>query len=317
MINAFGSEVSADRQPVQRFSRWCAGAGALLALALVLKGILGSANSTAGIGMLYLPVAALAGGAAGWVWGLCVARLWQGARAPRPVGAAGLLLAATCALGLPGYAGFTIWRGLALERAVAAVAQLDAAGLEQALVQSPWRGDRFYLAALAQHPAAPPALLDALVRLADTAPALGLDQPLGSLWDVKGANAKGIAAIRLVALHPNTRPDTLARLADGPHAALVLGDVLRNPRTPMTVLARHFDSTRYDIEWGLALNPATPVPVLERLARSPDRYTRFNLTYNPATPRAILDALARDPDPTLATHAAQAIARQEGRRAQP
>lgn len=279
-------------------------------MAVLLKGMLGSASSTAGIGMLYLPPAALAGGALGWLWGFCAAWLWRRVRGQRPVPVPGLLLALACAGFIPGYAGHTVWHGLALERAVAGVAQLDAAGLERALAQSAWREDRFFIAALVQHPAAPPALLDAVVRQSEEHPERGLDQPLGSLWDVKGANAKGLAAIRLVALHANTSPDTLARLADGPHAALVLGDVLRNARTPMAVLARHFDSTQYDIEWGLALNPVTPAAVLERLSRSANRYTRFNLTYNPATPRAILEALARDPDPTLATHAAQAIARQ-------
>ena len=89
----------------------------------------------------------------------------------------------------------------------------------------------------------------------------------------------------------------------------VIGDVLRHPKTPMRILERYFDATDPQIEWGLALNPQLPLKVMQRLSRSPDRYTRFNLTYNPATPVAILETLARDPDPTLATHAAQALAR--------
>jgi hypothetical protein len=75
------------------------------------------------------------------------------------------------------------------------------------------------------------------------------------------------------------------------------------------VLERHYESTQYLLEWGLALNPNTPPRVMERLARSGNRYTRINLTRNPATPSAILEGLARDPDELLARSARQALER--------
>ena len=45
-----------------------------------------------------------------------------------------------------------------------------------------------------------------------------LYEPLGSLWDVMGANRKGLAVLRLVAHHPNTLGTTLAKLEAAPQA---------------------------------------------------------------------------------------------------
>ena len=88
-----------------------------------------------------------------------------------------------------------------------------------------------------------------------------------------------------------------------------ISDILRNPKTPMRILAKHFETPDPQAQWGLALNPMLPVAVMEKFAAGPDRYVRFNLTYNPSTPLHILEKLASDPDATLATHATQAIER--------
>jgi hypothetical protein len=132
---------------------------------------------------------------------------------------------------------------------------------------------------------------------------------MGSIWNVMGANRKGLALMRLITYNPNVSPATLERLATGPHTDKVLHDVLRNPATPMKVLEPHFESTDYLVEWGLALNPNTPTTVMERLSRSKNLYTRMNLSYNQATPPEILRRLAQDPDETLARNARQALER--------
>jgi hypothetical protein len=79
---------------------------------------------------------------------------------------------------------------------------MDRAGLERAFAESPWRRDKYFLAALAQHRAASRALLEDIDRLEDPA----LAEPMWSLWDVMGENRKGEALKALVARHPNFRP---------------------------------------------------------------------------------------------------------------
>jgi hypothetical protein len=191
------------------------------------------------------------------------------------------------------------------QSAVRAVPGMTGGELDDVFARSRWNRDRFFLGALALNPAASPALLEAIAVLPDAQ----LYESMGSLWDVMGRNTKGIAVMQLVAGHPHTRGDTLARLADGPHADRLRHELAKNPNTPAEVLKRWFDSTDYLVEWGLALNPKTPPAVMERLAQSTDRYARLNLTYNPATPEAVLERLARDPDELLARNARLALER--------
>jgi len=210
-------------------------------------------------------------------------------------------------LALPVMVIVEIGRGLRLEAAVREVPAMDVAQLGRAYEDSPFRRDRYFLGALAQHPAAGANLLARIAALRDS----DLYEPMGSLWDVMGANRKGLAVMRLVARHPNTDAATLAQLAAQPEAQRVVHELAANPKTPMALLERWFDSTDYLVEWGLALNPMTPQRVMERLAASPNLYTRMNLTYNKATPREILERLARDPDASLARSASYEIERRK------
>jgi hypothetical protein len=170
---------------------------------------------------------------------------------------------------------------------------------------TPFRRDRFFLGALAQHPRARAGLLERIAGLQDPE----LYEPMGSLWDVMGENREGLAVMRLVARHPNTDGATLAKLADGPQAWKIITELAANPRTPLPVLQRWFNSSDTLVETGLALNPKTPQRVLERLSASQNLYTRLNLTYNTATPREILDRLASDGEQSVARNAARAIER--------
>ena len=302
-------------RPEARFALIAGIAGAVFSAVVSVKAIFGSASSTAAIGFVFVPFIMMAAMVFAGVWGLALGCVWHAARGSKTYYGVVLAMAWLVAIGVPAYAGWQVWYGLSLERAVAATAGMNGRELEQAMEQSPWRDNRFFIGAIAQHKQAGEALLDRLAQLPDALPGAELYEPLGSLWDVKGENRKGLAAMRLVVLNPNVGSATLARLAEGPQSDKVIGDILRNPKTPMKILERYFDSTDYEIEWGLALNPLLPVAVMERLSKSENLYTRFNLTYNPATPPAILEKLMRDPDPTLATHAAQALDRQKSRSA--
>ena len=284
---------------------WSGIAGALAVAALSVKSIHASGSSTAALGYIYLPlVAALAAVPIG-LWGMAlghaVLRLRGTVRSPPMVFVAALLVAAA----LPAAIAYEVQRGLRLETAVREVRAMDSLELDRAYEDTPFHHDRYLLAALAQHPRARSALLARIAGLQDPE----LYEPLGSLWDVMGENRKGLAVMRLVAKHPNTDGETLAKLAGGLDPQKILTELAANPRTPLPVLERWFDSTDYLVEWGLALNPKTPQRVMERLAASQNLYTRLNLAYNRATPREILDRLAMDADESVARNAKHAIER--------
>ena len=297
--------IKLSARPEAPWALWAGVAGGLAAAGLSLKGILASGSSTAAIGFIFVPFIAIAAMIPSAVWGLalgCVCLSLRGAQRYAP---AMLAAAWTLTLAAPAAIGWEAWRGLALERAVAATRAMDARALDRAFDGSPWNRDKFYLGALVQRPDAGPALLDRIAALDDPE----LFEPMGSLWDVMGDNRKGIAVMRLVAIHANTGGQTLGRLAAGPRADVLRHELARNPNTPITVLQRWFDSTDYLVEWGLALNPNTPPAVMERLSRSGNRYTRMNLTYNKATPPALLERLSHDSDDLLARNARQALQR--------
>ena len=306
-MNEPAERESISARPESRFAVVTGLIGGLTAVAISVKGIFGSASSTAAIGFLLVPFIAAAAMALSGVWGLALGTVWHALRGTQRYYRAVLLLAWIVTLSLPAVTGWKVWEGFALERAVAETRAMDAAGLDRALEQSGWRDNRFYIGALAQNKAATPALLDRIARL----PNPELTEPLGSLWDVKGDNVKGLSALRLVARHPNVGSTTLEYLAGIPRAQelAVLSDVLRNGKTPMTVIERHIDSKDPLVQTDLALNRNLPVAVIERLAKSPDRYVRMNLTWNEATPVSVLEVLAQDSDEILARNAAQALER--------
>lgn len=299
--------MSLSARPEAPWALWSGVAGAIVVAALSVKAIHASGSSTAALGYIYLPlVAALAAVPIG-LWGMAlghvVLRLRGAVQSPPLVFGAALLAAAA----LPAVVALEVQRGLRLEAAVREIRAMDVLELGRAFEDAPFHRDRHFLAALAQHPSASAGLLGRIAGLQDPE----LYEPLGSLWDVMGENRKGLAVMRLVAQHPNTDGATLARLADGPNVQKIIGELAANPRTPLPVLQRWFESTDSRVEWGLALNPKTPQRVMERLSASPNLYTRINLAYNKGTPREILDRLAGDAEESVARNAAQAIERRK------
>jgi hypothetical protein len=80
--------------------------------------------------------------------------------------------------------------------------------LERAFRESEFRRNKFFLGALAQHPAASAELLQASAGLEEPA----LSEPMGSLWDVMGENRRGEPVLALAARHPNA-PESVRRRA--------------------------------------------------------------------------------------------------------
>jgi hypothetical protein len=187
-----------------RWALWAGIVGALVTAALSTKMILSHGSSTAGLGFIFLPLAAAAAAVPIGLWGAAlghvVLHLRGRADEPRIVFWVALVAAAS----LPLTVGYEIWNGRSLEHAVAETRRMDGPALERAFDESRFRRDKYFLGALAENPAAGAALLERIASLEDPA----LFEPMWSLWDVMGENRKGIAVMRLVLANPNTPRET-------------------------------------------------------------------------------------------------------------
>jgi hypothetical protein len=182
-----------------RWALWAGVAGALATAALGTKMILSHGSPAAGLGFVFLPLVAAAAAVPVAIWGAAlghvVAHLSGRAAEPKIV----LWAALAASASLPAVLGYEIWRGKSLESAVAETRSMTSRELERAFRESEFRRDKFFLGALAQHPAASAELLEAIASLEDPA----LSEPMGSLWDVMGGNRRGEPVLALAARHPN------------------------------------------------------------------------------------------------------------------
>lgn len=170
---------------------------------------------------------------------------------------------------------------------VATIEKMSSAEIDTFLTQSEYRDNRFALGAVAQNTATSSAALDQIANI----PQPELHKAMGAAPEIMGKNRKGLAVMRLVALHPNVTPDTLSVLSQSP-VDYVMGTVAGNPLTPVEDLERMFSEQKgtrgfYMIEWGLASNPRTPLSIIKQLARSNNEYTLRKLKSNPSTPEGI------------------------------
>jgi hypothetical protein len=195
-------------RPEARWALWAGIVGALLTAALGAKMILSQGGSSAGLGFVFLPLVAAAAAVPVGIWGAAlghvVLHLRGRATEPRLLFWAALFAAGS----LPGVIAAEIWHGASLEREVAATRAMSERELERAFDESRFARDKYYLGALAAHPAASPALLQKIAALEDPR----LYEPMWSLWDVMGENRKGLAVMQLVALNPKTPPHVRERL---------------------------------------------------------------------------------------------------------
>ena len=194
-----------------RWALWAGIVGALATAALSTRMILSHGSAGAGLGFVFLPLVAAAAAVPVGIWGAAlghvVAHLRGRAPEPKIVFWAALVAAAS----LPAVVASEVWHGKSLEAAVAEVRRMDAPRLERAFEESGFRRDKYFLGALAGHPAASAPLLERIASLEDPA----LYEPMWSLWDVMGENRKGVAVMRLVEAHPNVSTATLERLKRG------------------------------------------------------------------------------------------------------
>ena len=195
-----------------RFAFWAGIAGAIAMAVLATVMILSHGGFAEGLGaavaFLLVPLVAAAAAVPVGIWGAALGHVVQHlrGRASEPRIVFWAALAATASL--PLVVGLEIGNGKALEGAVRETAAMSPARLERALDESPWRENKYFLGALAGHPAASPRLLERIAALEDPA----LAEPMWSLWDVMGGNRKGEAVLALAARHPNA-PASVKRRA--------------------------------------------------------------------------------------------------------
>ena len=143
----------------------CGIAGAVATAALGTKMILAHGSPAAGLGFVFLRLVAAAAAVPVAIWGAAlghvVAHLRGRAAEPKIV----LWAALAASASLPAVLGYEIWRGKSLENAIAETRSMTSRELERALHESKFRGDKFFLGALAQHPAASAGLLEAIASL--------------------------------------------------------------------------------------------------------------------------------------------------------
>lgn len=191
-----------------RWALWAGIIGAAATAVLSTRMILSQGSAAAGLGFVYLPLVAVAAAVPVGIWGAAlghvVLHLRGRAAEPKIVFWAALV----AALSAPAAVGYEIRRGKALEGAVAETRRMDARELERAFDESPFRRDKYFLGALAEHPAAGAALLERIAGLEDPA----LAEPMWSLWNVMGENRKGEPVLALAARHPNA-PASVKRRA--------------------------------------------------------------------------------------------------------
>ena len=197
-------------RPEARWALWAGILGALVTAALGAKMILSQGASGAGLGFIFLPLVAAAAAVPVGIWGAAlghvVLHLRGRAREPRLLFWAALFAAGS----LPGVIAAEIWHGASLEHEVAATRAMSERELERALEESRFARDKYFLGALAAHPAASPVLLEKIAALEDPQ----LYEPMWSLWDVMGENRKGLAVMHLVAHHRNTPPQVAERVRE-------------------------------------------------------------------------------------------------------
>jgi hypothetical protein len=221
-------------RPEARYALWAGIVGALATAALGSRMIFSHGSSTAPLGFIFLPFVAAAAAVPIGLWGAAlghvVAHLRGRAAEPKVVFWVALVAAAS----LPSVLVYEVVRGKRLEAAVAETRAMSARELERAFDEARFRRDKYFLGALAEHPAADAVLLERIAALEDPE----LYEVMWSLWDVMGENRKGLAVMRLVARHRNASGATLARLEAHPESGKLITEVLANPNTPVAVLKR-------------------------------------------------------------------------------
>jgi hypothetical protein len=283
---------------VQVAFRWAVLLGALgagVGAVLLTTAIGRSTISTAALGFLGLPTVMVLWAVPCATMGFCAGYLVAARRLGRPVTSFPMRLAALGLLAVAVPSTASVLTNLATGREVGRVAAMSEGELQRELASKCFGANPFVLAAVALNPRANASALRQIATREDP----GLQQKLGSIFDVMGSNRHGLAVMRLVARHPNVDAETLEILAHSDNA-YVLSDVALNPKLSEPAMRRLEQQSNPLLDWALARNPRTAPSVLARLSRSSNESVRANVAANPSAPADVWETLRHDPVPRVA-----------------
>ena len=257
---------------------------------VLLASIFRSTSSTAAIGIFFIPFYALPFALLFYFFGYCLPDLinWLKGKASE-LSVLMKLRAVVAVILLISGISYLVY-GILLTITVNQIQASNASEINTFLERSMFRDNKFALAALVQNPATLSAVLDQVAKN----PNPELHHRMGSVWPVLKGNGKGLAVMRLIAMHRNVSQTTLLKLSKSPDE-YVLSAVAANSKTPTPIIRELYDKSDYLIQWGLAVNPGVPVDILTRLGESDNMYTRSSIARNSSTPVEILLRLAKDP----------------------
>jgi len=246
-----------------------------------------STSSTASIGYIFAPIDALISSLPWLLFGFCIG---YGIKASTTKKFKDILISLFC-----GIISFSFIGDLSidfidkqqLKAIVLAIEKMDAAQLENFVIKSEYKDNKFALGAVSLNPKTSSQTLAKIA--ANSNPQLHI-----KMWHapaIMGENRKGLAVMRLVARHPNVTSDTLTRLSKSSDS-YVVGDVVANSATPQQIIENIYANIKsyqypYLIERGLSFNNKTPVKIIESLAQSRNQYTLRQLKLNITTPESV------------------------------
>lgn len=135
---------------------------------------------------------------------------------------------------------------------------------------------------------------------------LGLSMSIKKSW-ADGYPKFTLAKIRL-ASHPNTKAQTLSRLARCNCERIVIR-VAENKNTPAEILEQLANHPCVEVRIAVCENNKTSLATIARLVNDHDADVRYSLSENHNVPLAILEELAGDENPYVATRAVKTIQR--------
>lgn len=260
------------------------------AAAVFFASIFRSTSSTAAIGIIFIPVYAAPFAVLFFIFGYCLPDLvnWLKGKITELSVLVKLRAVVAVILLISGIS-YLIY-GILLTITVNQVQTLDESGINKFLERSMFRNNKYALGALAQNPNALTPVLDRVALI----PNPELHHRMWSVWPVMEENGKGLAVMRLIAMHKNVSEATLVNLSKSPDD-YVLSAVAANPKTPVSIIRELFAKGDYLAQWGLAVNPNAPADILKKLGETGDQFARSSVARNSGTPVETLVRLAKDP----------------------
>ncbi len=259
-------------------------------VAVLFASIFRSTSSTAAIGIIFIPLYAAPFAVLFFYFGYCLTDLanWLQGKST-DISILMKLRAVVAVILLISGISYLI-HGILLTTTVNQVQTLNESGINTFLERSMFRDNKYTLGALVQNPNALTPVLDRVSMI----PNPELHHRMWSVWPVMGGNGKGLAVMRLIAMHKNVSAATLVNLSKSPDN-YVLSAVAANPKTPVSIIRKLSDKGNYLTQWGLAVNPNAPADILKKLAETGDQYARSSIARNSSTPVETLVHLAKDP----------------------